>query len=338
MEIRNVQSGVDNVDRASIAWGATLGRLRIRAKLYLAFSAISGLVIASAITAVIWTRSSDAEIFRNLSRLEFAKRQSTVIALELMTMSDALRGYLLDTANQGELDRKFSADREFNKAVQELKVALTEMPSVLRLVVELANNDAQNVDPAENRLIALAKQNVDAAKRFYKSDYLPTREHEAGLILAIRQEVARVEEAVTVNAAQTRVRQLVAGIFGLATVTNSVGVSGLAQCADDWRSDPGDDRRHGQTCCWRHHDRDPGPGRQGRDRRHGAGGRGLPRQSHRPPAGRGGPAAHQPPVRRGAEQHAAGHDRVGPGSPGATGQRTLLRDLPACPRAASPRA
>ena len=92
MEIRNVQSGVDNVDRASIAWGGTLGRLRIRAKLYLAFSAISGLVIASAITAVIWTRSSDAEVLRNLSRLEFAKRQSTVIALELMTMSDALRG------------------------------------------------------------------------------------------------------------------------------------------------------------------------------------------------------------------------------------------------------
>jgi hypothetical protein len=93
-----------------MAGASLLGRLRIRAKLYLAFSAISGLVIASAITATIWTSNSDARILRNLSLADFAERQSTVVELNMMTMSDAMRGYLLNPSSQIEYKRKLAAD------------------------------------------------------------------------------------------------------------------------------------------------------------------------------------------------------------------------------------
>ena len=115
---------------------ALIGRLRIRAKLYLAFLAISGLVLAFAIGAIAWTSRSDAGILHNVALLELAKRESTIVELKLMTMSDAMRGYLIDTTNQAELRRKFAAEDDFARMVEELKVTLAGVPSVLRLVTE----------------------------------------------------------------------------------------------------------------------------------------------------------------------------------------------------------
>jgi diguanylate cyclase (GGDEF)-like protein len=190
---------------------ALLRRLRIQAKLYLAFSAVLGLVMASAITAIIWTSNSDAEILRNLALLELAKRQSTAVELNLMTMSDAMRGYLLDPANQAEIRRKLDADTELSAVVEGLKVTLTEVPSVIRLVSELETYDDQTLNKAEDHLVEIAGADIDAAKRLYKTDYLPKREREIGLVLALRHEVAQVEEALRAKAAQTHLKQIAFG-------------------------------------------------------------------------------------------------------------------------------
>jgi diguanylate cyclase (GGDEF)-like protein len=191
---------------------APLRHLRIRAKLFLAFSAVSGLVIASAIAGIIWTRNSDAEILRNLALLELAKRQSTVVELNLMTMSDAMRGYLLDPANKAEIRRKLAADDELGTVVEELKVALIAIPSVLQRIIELETYDDQHLNKAEDHLVEVAGEDIDTAKRLYKTDYLPMREREIGLVLALRHEVAQVEEALKVKAARTHVKQLSLGV------------------------------------------------------------------------------------------------------------------------------
>jgi PAS domain-containing protein len=195
---------------------ALLGRLRIRGKLYLAFSAISGLVIALAIVAAIWTSHSDAEIQRARLLAEFAERQLTVVELKLMTMSDAMRGYLLDPANQAEVGRKLAADNELNNVVDELTVALVELPSVLQLVTELETYDDQILNKAEDHLVEMTDEDIAAAKLLYKTDYLPKREREIELILALRHEVAQVQEALRAKAAQAFAKQLALGLSGTA--------------------------------------------------------------------------------------------------------------------------
>jgi len=215
---RNVPSYTGKAKRVWIAATSPLGRLRIRAKLYLAFSAISGLVIVSAITATIWTSNSDARILRNLSLADFAERQSTVVELNMMTMSDAMRGYLLNPSNQVEYKRKLAADAELSRVVNDLKVPLAGMPSVLRRIIEIETYDDQVVNRAEDRLLEMAQGDIEGAKRFYETDYLPLRERATELILDLRHEIARVKEAVRVEAAKTRAKQLVLGLSGIAII------------------------------------------------------------------------------------------------------------------------
>jgi diguanylate cyclase (GGDEF)-like protein len=220
----DVESTADTSDPATIVRPAPLGRLRIRTKLYLAFSVIAGLFIASAVVATIWTGRSNAEILRNLSLLEHAKQQSAVIELTMITASDAIRGYLLDPTNEAEARRKRAADDEFRGVVEELTIALADMPSVVQAVTELATYDAENLDPAENRLIEIAHADIGTAKRFYKYDYLPLRERETAIILGLRQEVARTEAVVKANAAQTYVAQLVLRLGGVAVISVVAGL------------------------------------------------------------------------------------------------------------------
>jgi methyl-accepting chemotaxis protein len=215
---RNVHGSAGNADRAPISTTSLMGRLRMRAKLYLAFALISGLVVASAIAATIWTSNSNAEILRNLSLADFAERQSTVVELKMMTMSDAMRGYLLDPSKQVEYKRKLAADDELSKAVGELKGALAEMPSVLQRIAAIETYDEQILNKAEDRLLEMVKKDIDAAKRFYETDYLPLRERETGLVLALRQEIAQVKEAVRAEAAETRAEQFVLELCGAAVM------------------------------------------------------------------------------------------------------------------------
>jgi HAMP domain-containing protein len=175
-------------------------------------------VIASAIAATIWTSYSDAKILRSLLLADFADRQSTIVELNMMTMSDAMRGYLLDPSSQVERDRKLTADHQLSQGVKELKVTLAEMPSVLRRIVEIETYDDEILNQAEDRLLDIATVDIEAAKRFYEIDYLPLRERETGLILALRDEIKHVKEAVKAEAAETHAMQLVPGLCATAVI------------------------------------------------------------------------------------------------------------------------
>jgi diguanylate cyclase (GGDEF)-like protein len=224
MAPRTVPGNPDTAEPAPARWTALPGALAFQARLYLAFSAVLGLVIVSAIMAILWIRGNDSEVMRRLAVLDFARRQSTVIDLELMTMSNALQAYLLDNTNRGELDRRQSADRELDETIDSLNAVLPTMPSVLRPITELKANDTDIVDPIEEELIVLSGKDVESAKHFYKTDYIPAREHEAELMQVLREEVARVEDAVQAKASRTRVRQLIVSLLAVVAITI---VSGL---------------------------------------------------------------------------------------------------------------
>jgi methyl-accepting chemotaxis protein len=215
---RNILSSADNATPALVAATSLMGRLRIRAKLYLAFLLISGLLIASAIAAIVLTSRSEDEIQRKLLLADYAERQSTVFELKMMTMSDAMRGYLLNPSNQVEYKRKLAADDELGKVLEDLKATLAEMPSVLQRIAAIEAYDGNTLNKAEDHLLEMVKQDIDAAKRFYESDYLPLRERESALVLALRQEITKLKETVNEKAAETRLEQVVLGVSGAAVI------------------------------------------------------------------------------------------------------------------------
>ena len=111
---RGVQALVPQQDVAALdgeftAIAAELQSANVRSATQLRLVMISGLVIASAVAATIWTSNSDAKILRDLSLADFAERQSTVVELNTMTMSDAMRGYLLNPFSQIEFNRHRAA-------------------------------------------------------------------------------------------------------------------------------------------------------------------------------------------------------------------------------------
>ena len=94
MAMRNTHHGRDTTELAPARWTALTTRLGFQAKLYLAFATVLGLVIVSALAAILWIRHSDSEVMRHLALLDFARQQSTVIDLELVSMNNALQAYL----------------------------------------------------------------------------------------------------------------------------------------------------------------------------------------------------------------------------------------------------
>jgi len=140
-------------------------------------------------------RASLVEI-RSLAAAESGARE---IRTQMVAMSDAMRGYLLDTSKRTEADRKQLADDALVKAVEELTQDAAD-PSLVDLARQIGELDETQLDRIEDEVLVLAARDPGAAAHRYFADYVPVREQQMALVDRLQsQATAAAAEVVAAS-------------------------------------------------------------------------------------------------------------------------------------------
>ena len=133
------------------------------------------------------------------------RHQGLKLRFDMMTMSDGIRGYLIDPKDKNELQRKRDADDEFLKDVNEIQ-RLAPPGEVRDLIQRAAAMDSQSVNRLEDEVLQLIGDGkADRAKQKYVTEYLPVRHQQEEIIRQMEQATERLA-AQAFASAQSRYR------------------------------------------------------------------------------------------------------------------------------------
>jgi methyl-accepting chemotaxis protein len=131
------------------------------------------------------------------------RQRGMKLRFDMMTMSDSIRGYLIDPTAKSELARKHAADDEFSQDVAEIK-RLAPGTDVLSLIDKAEQMDSQSVNRLEDEVLDLiGKGKADEAKQKYVNEYLPIR-HEQEAVIRQMEETTEKAATQALQTAQSR--------------------------------------------------------------------------------------------------------------------------------------
>ncbi|MFN7978454.1 MAG: methyl-accepting chemotaxis protein [Vicinamibacterales bacterium] len=128
--------------------------------------------------------------------------QTEEIRLNMIAMSNAMRGYLLDTKNTDALKEKDAADDGLVAAVDRLKKSTTA-PELIELADQIGALDEAELDPMEDKVLEAAPKSAAEATRLYFEQYMPIRERQMAIVEKLD---AKAEEMSTAQLAAAQVR------------------------------------------------------------------------------------------------------------------------------------
>ena len=112
--------------------------------------------------------------------------EASEIRTNMIAMSDAMRGYLLDTTNKAEADKKQAADDALVKAVENL-LAATDNPRFSELAKQIGELDETQLDRIEDAILETAATDAAAATKAYFAEYVPVRTRQMVMVDELRQ-------------------------------------------------------------------------------------------------------------------------------------------------------
>jgi methyl-accepting chemotaxis protein len=110
------------------------------------------------------------------------RQKGLELRFDMMTMSDGIRGYLINPRDKNELQRKKDADDEFLKDVTEIQ-HLAPSGEVRDLIQSAADMDTRSVNKLEDQVLQLISDGkVNEAKETYIQVYVPVRHQQEEII------------------------------------------------------------------------------------------------------------------------------------------------------------
>ncbi|HWI17626.1 MAG TPA: methyl-accepting chemotaxis protein [Vicinamibacterales bacterium] len=193
-----------------------------------------GLVVVIGLAVVLVNNANDSKrVLDDINTYTKVQAEAGEIRVNMIAMSDAMRGYLLDTTNKSEADKKQAADDALVKAVENL-LAATDNPRFSELATQIGELDETQLDRIEDAILATATTDAAAATRSYFADYMPVRVRQMAMVdelqgLARHQYESEIQET---TAAMSRtianviwiggaVILIMAGAFGWSVWTTS---------------------------------------------------------------------------------------------------------------------
>jgi signal transduction histidine kinase len=177
------------------------------------------------------------------------EQRSLKLRFDLLVMSDAMRGFLINPEDTAERERKRNADRDFIRDAADIR-ALSPGSKITDLIGAAEIMDSASLNQLEDQIIELAGAGEGAeARRAYAEEYLPLREQQIKLIdlleeqalLARQGALAEVRDedrrglflAAALFAAAVAVSALVAVFLGRSVVTPLTRAASTAEAARD---------------------------------------------------------------------------------------------------------
>jgi methyl-accepting chemotaxis protein len=197
-----------------------------------------GLLTVGSVTSVgilaILSRSID-ELKRVVTVSDVIEQKAVELRFDMLSMSDAMRGFLINPDNRAEQERKKRADDEFEADVEAIQ-RLAPQGEILRLIQEAADMDKRTLNPIEDEIVStIAAGDVERAKTRYGTEYLPLRLKQETIIDSIAKETVRLKEAAMQSAetsyavARTTTWLLVLGVTALGLVVSFLLAQSLSR-------------------------------------------------------------------------------------------------------------
>jgi methyl-accepting chemotaxis protein len=171
-----------------------------------------GVVVSGAVLTLL---TSSIEQLENVVSVSDTIRQKGLeLRFDMMTMSDAMRGYLVDPRDTREFERKRAADAEFSRDVEDIK-RLNPDSVIVGLVDRAAEMDSTSVNRLEDEVLQLISSGrIDAAKKKYVDEYLPVRKEQERIIGEMEQTTSKLAaQAYTAALARYRTTRVVTWIL-----------------------------------------------------------------------------------------------------------------------------
>ncbi len=183
--------------------------LSMRSKLLL--SLVPTLLSAAAVSIEIYVlaRQENLELDSALLMTEIIGQQE----LEMVRMSEALRGYLIDPSNEAEFANKKQADANYVKLAEELNQLTQDSPDIQSLNKIMADFDSKTLDDRENKIADLIKIKDPSALAYYASEYVPARKSQVENFTKLK---ALVKERAQVTLKKQRQNEFMDGLITIA--------------------------------------------------------------------------------------------------------------------------
>jgi methyl-accepting chemotaxis protein len=176
-------------------------KMTIRTKLGVGF--LSVLVLGSAVSlGVLAVLSRNIEQLRRVVAVDDVIAQKGLeIRYDMINMSDAMRGYLLDPKNLAEKQRKKDADDELVADVAQI-LKLSPGSAVEAKIKEAADLDATTLNRLEDDIMGrIAAGRLEEARTMYNGEYLAVRKRQEAIIGELEVESSRHKDEALAQAA-----------------------------------------------------------------------------------------------------------------------------------------
>ena len=179
-----------------------------------------GLVIVALGGGFALFLSADARAATATEQHERYNAAAAELRRDMITMSDALRGLLIDAASTKEGVRKRNADSSFAMTMRGLTTDLADRPEVMRTAKAVSDFDVGKLGPLEDELQGMIGKQTQQAVAFYESRYLPARLEQDKLV---EQFLAAMDRELATQIGESdrlrlRALYLLLGVFGAALV------------------------------------------------------------------------------------------------------------------------
>lgn len=175
---------------------------------------VVGLLVAIglAVTLVSNARSAKALVL-DMKSFTTVQVEAGEIRTNMIAMSDAMRGYLLDTSVKTEADKKQAADDALVESVEHL-LASTSDQQFASLASRIGELDETQLDIIEDEILSTAATDAPGATKAYFARYMPVRVKQMAMVDEL-QALARTQYLNQVDAATAAMDRTISNVIWL---------------------------------------------------------------------------------------------------------------------------
>jgi methyl-accepting chemotaxis protein WspA len=155
-------------------------------------------LLLAGVALALWAANATARADTRQAQLVATRAE---IANRILTLSETVRGLLLDPKNQVEEQRKVKVERALPADLESLRKAFPEYPELMRSVSNLSDFTSHTLALFHDQLLATAEGDPAGAIMSYNKDYPNIREKRTKLLEDLESKIESVREAQSQRAA-----------------------------------------------------------------------------------------------------------------------------------------
>jgi methyl-accepting chemotaxis protein WspA len=155
------------------------------------------LLLMVGVGLALWVEKTAATAARRSDALNDKKN---LIHFDLILMSDALRGMLVDPTSEVETKRREAAVHDLTESLDVIRTTHTDRSDLVRSVRNLRDFSTRILIPFHDRILEMLKSDPAAATADYNTHYPEVRRQRDELLFDLTRQVEHVETAESVRA------------------------------------------------------------------------------------------------------------------------------------------